>query len=280
MILIADSGSTKTHWKLLKKDNTLETHYTKGLNPFFTDKNVFSEVINHGLPIPKDQVEALHFYGSGCGTEGMIAVVKEYLHESFPTAAISVYGDLFGAARAMLGNQKGIACILGTGSVSCVYDGQKIIRGIPSLGYILGDEGGGVTLGRELLKAFFYHELPEHLHAAFTETYHLTREMMLENVYHRPAPNAYLATFTKFIRTYQQDPFIHNLVYRCFDIFFKNHVQVYPEHKELPLVFTGSVSSNMKDILVEVAAAYGTTISTIMKEPMEGLVAFHLQNDR
>ena len=279
MILIADSGSTKTHWKLLKKDNTLETYYTKGLNPFFTDKNVYFEVIDKDLPIPKDQVIAVHFYGSGCGTEGMIAVVKEYLHASFPSAAIAVYGDLFGAARAMLGNQKGIACILGTGSVSCVYDGQKILKGIPSLGYILGDEGGGVTLGRELLKAFFYNELPGHLHEAFTETYQLTREIMLENVYHRPAPNAYLASFTKFIRTYQQDPFVHNLVYRCFDVFFRKHVQAYPEHQDLPLVFTGSVSFNMKDILAEVATVYGTTISTIMKEPMEGLVVFHQQND-
>lgn len=275
MILIADSGSTKTHWKLLGPDNTLETFYTKGLNPYFADESVFSKVLNNDLDIQKTEIKELHFYGSGCGTKGKVSFVKNHLKSFFSTAKIFVYGDLFGAARALLGYQKGIACILGTGSVSCVYDGKKITEGIPSLGYIMGDEGGGVTLGKELLKAYFYKKLPDNLHQAFEENFSITREEMLDKVYHHPAPNAYLASFSKFIRSYQQEPFIHDLVYRCFKDFFVNHVIVYHGYKELPLVFTGSVSSNLKDILAEVAEEFGTSVSRIMKEPMDGLVEFH-----
>ncbi|HOY30299.1 MAG TPA: ATPase [Bacteroidales bacterium] len=275
MILIADSGSTKTHWKLLKKDHTTETYYTKGLNPHFTDESAFSKVLTHDLNIPKEAVTALYFYGSGCGTKKMVLFVKNHLKTFFASSDIFVYSDLFGAARALLGNNSGIACILGTGSVSCVYNGSAITANVPSLGYILGDEGGGAALGKELLRLYFYNKLPEHLHRDFTGNYGITREEVLERVYHQSSPNAYLATFSKFIRAHHSDPFIHDMVYRCFKEFFLNHVTVYPGYKKMPLVCTGSISFNLKDILSEVAEEFGTSISKILKEPMEGLVEFH-----
>lgn len=275
MILIADSGSTKTHWKLLQKNDTPRNFYTKGLNPYFADEDIFLKVLNEDLELEKSKIKELHFYGSGCGSDNKVSFVKKNLAPFFPSAKIHVYSDLFGAARALLGNNNGIACILGTGSVSCVYDGTKIIQTTPSLGFIVGDEGGGASLGKELLKAFFYHKLPENLHKAFEGNYNITREDVLDRIYHKPSPNAYLASFSKFIRAYSHEPFIHELVSRCFKDFFTNHVIVYPEYKSLPLAFTGSVSSNLKEILEEVATEFGLTVHKIMKEPMDGLTEFH-----
>jgi glucosamine kinase len=275
MILIADSGSTKTHWQLLKPDNRTASYYTKGLNPYFAGEDIFKKVLENDLKVHKSEISHLHFYGSGCGTESSVAFVKKMLKEQFPSAQIDVYSDLFGAARALFGHDSGIACILGTGSVSCVYDGNKITDRVPSLGFILGDEGGGATLGKELLRAYFYKKLPENIHSAFESNYSISREEVLDKIYHKPSPNAYLASFSKFLKTNFKDPYIHDLVYRCFKNFFTDHVAVYPNFKKLPLAFTGSVSSNLKEILAEVAEEFGTTVSKIMKEPMDGLVDFH-----
>ncbi len=275
MILIADSGSTKTHWKVINVDKSIETIYTRGLNPYFTDEGIFHTVLNSELVLCKNEVQEVHFYGSGCGTKEKILLVKKYLKSCFTSAEINVYSDLLGAARALLGRDKGIACILGTGSVSCIYDGKEIKSTTPSLGFILGDEGGGAMLGKELLRAYFYNKLPENIKNAFIKNFKITREEVLDKVYRQPSPNAYLASFSKFIRTCYHDPFIHDMVYNCFKDFFNNHVMVYPEYKKLPLVFTGSVSANLKEILEEVAGEFGIKISKIMKEPMDGLVEFH-----
>lgn len=275
MILIADSGSTKTHWQLLRPDNRSASYYTKGLNPYFAGEDIFEKVLDNDLKLHKSDISQLHFYGSGCGTGSAISFVENNLRKYFPSAKIDVYSDLFGAARALLGHGSGIACILGTGSVSCVYDGKKITERVPSLGYILGDEGGGAALGRELLRAYFYKKLPEHIHQAFERNYAISRDEVLDKIYHKPSPNAYLASFSKFLRTNYRDPYIHDLVYGCFKNFFTEHVAVYPNYKDLTLAFTGSVSSNLQEILAEVASEFGTTVSKIMKEPMDGLVAFH-----
>jgi glucosamine kinase len=277
MILLADSGSTKTHWKLIKPDKTTESHYTKGLNPYFAGEATFVKVLEEDLPVNKDEIHNLFFYGSGCVAEQNIMLVKKYLEKYFPKADVFVYGDLFGAARALLGKERGIACILGTGSVSCVYDGEKIVDAIPSLGFIMGDDAGGVTLGKELLRAYFYRKFPPELKAAFEENFPITRDELLTKVYHTPSPNAYLAKYSAFLKNNYSHPFLHDLVYRCFRSFFTDHIIVYPDYQNMPLVFTGSISSNLKDILHEVAAEFGLTVYKIMKEPMEGLVQYHNQ---
>jgi len=278
MILLADSGSTKTHWKLLKPNNTLESHYTKGLNPYFAGEETFLTVLGDGFPINKNEIRHLYFYGSGCAAENKALFVTDFLKQHFTTAQIFVYSDLFGACRALLGNNPGIVCILGTGSVSCVFDGNNIVDNVPSLGYILGDEAGGVSLGRELLRAYFYKNFPPELHDAFHETFQITRDELLLNIYHSPSPNAYLATFSSFLKTNYTHPFLHEMISNCFRNFFTNHIIKYPDYQKLPLVFTGSVSSNLQDILTEVAAEYNLTIQKIMKEPMPGLVEYHQQN--
>jgi glucosamine kinase len=278
MILIADSGSTKTHWKLIKSDKTTESHYTKGLNPYFAGESTFIKVLEDDLPVNKTEIHNLYFYGSGCVAEQNIMLVKKYLKKYFPKANVFVYGDLFGAARALLGKEKGIACILGTGSVSCVYDGEKIVDAIPSLGFIMGDDAGGVTLGKELLRAYFYRKFPPELKAAFEENFPITRDELLTKVYHSPSPNAYLAKYSAFLKNNYSHPFLHDLVHRCFRSFFTDHIIVYPDYPNLPLVFTGSISSNLKDILHEVATEYGLSVHKIMKEPMEGLVQYHIKD--
>jgi len=275
MILIADSGSTKTHWKLIKTDKSTESHYTRGLNPYFADEATYVRVLENDLPLDKTLISRLYFYGSGCGAEKNILLVRQFLETYFPNAKVEVYGDLFGAARALLGRKPGIVCILGTGSVSCVYDGEKITDAIPSLGFILGDDAGGVSLGKELLRAYFYRKFPPDLAIAFEEKFFITRDELLTKVYHTPSPNAYLATFASFLRNNYNHPFLHELVSRCFRSFFTDHIMVYPDHEKMPLVFTGSVSSNLKDILYEVADEFGMTIYKIMKEPMDGLAEFH-----
>jgi glucosamine kinase len=277
MILIADSGSTKTHWKLIKPDYTTESHYTKGLNPYFAGEATFIKVLEEDLPLNKTEIHNLYFYGSGCVAEENILLVKKYLERYFTKADVLVYGDLFGAARALLGKERGIACILGTGSVSCVYDGEKIVDAIPSLGFIMGDDAGGVTLGKELLRAYFYRKFPPEVQSAFEENFPITRDELLTKVYHSPSPNAYLAKYSAFLKNNYSHPFLHDLVSRCFRSFFTDHIIVYPDYQKLPLVFTGSISSNLKDILYEVAAEFGLTVHKIMKEPMEGLVQFHSQ---
>lgn len=275
MILIADSGSTKTHWKLLKKDGSHESHYTKGLNPYFAGEEYFHNILSNDLTIYKNGVREVYFYGSGCGTESKVDAVKNFLKPHFPAARIAVHSDLLGAARALLGKQKGIACILGTGSVSCVYNGKDIAQRVPSLGFILGDEGGGAALGRELLRAYFYNKLPGNLHRLFEESFSITRDEVLESVYHGQSPNAYLASFSKFFRANYTEPALHDIIRKCFREFFTNHITVYSDYQKLPLTFTGSVSYNLKEVLAEVAGEYGTTISKVIKEPMEGLVEFH-----
>jgi glucosamine kinase len=275
MILIADSGSTKTHWKLIKPDNITESHYTKGLNPYFAGEETFRKVLEDDLPVIKKEIHCLYFYGSGCASEQNILLVREHLEKYFVNAQVFVYGDLFGAARALLGKDRGIACILGTGSVSCVYDGDKITDAVPSLGFILGDDAGGVTLGKELLRAYFYRKFPPDVLAAFEENFPVTRDELLTKVYHSPSPNAYLAKYAAFLKKNYTHPFLHDLVSRCFRSFFTDHIIVYHDHQNLPLVFTGSVSSNLKDVLNEVAGEFGLTIHKIMKEPMEGLVDYH-----
>ena len=275
MILIADSGSTKTHWKLLKPDNTSESHYTKGLNPYFAGEAIYNKVLEEELPVSQPAISKVYFYGSGCVAGENISFVKQHLEKYFTNASVSVYGDLFGAARALLGRESGIACILGTGSVSCVYDGNEITDAIPSLGFIMGDDAGGVTLGKELLRAYFYRKFPPEVKAAFEENFAVTRDELLTKVYHNPSPNAYLAKYAAFLKNNYSHPFLHNLVARCFRSFFTDHIIVYPAYKTLPLVFTGSVSANLKDILHEVAAEFGLKVHHIMKEPMQGLVEFH-----
>lgn len=279
MILIADSGSTKTEWVLLDGKPILNGLHTKGVNPYFLSveqiTHIFStELIPH-LGVDPSQITEIHYYGAGCSTVEKCSMVQLPLAQYFTNAQIEVTHDLLGAARSACGHQEGIAAILGTGSNSCLFDGQNIVANQPSLGFIMGDEGSGGYIGKELLKQFLYGELPEELHQAFDQRYAITKEIVLQKIYKEPMPNTYAASFTQFVAGHIQTPAMKQLVLDAFDVFFKRHLSSYPQFTKYPISVIGSVGFVFEQQLREIASTYHTTIHQLIQKPMDGLIQFH-----
>ena len=278
MILIADSGSTKTHWTLSSPTGVeLDSFYTDGLNPFYrNEEGLYNVVYSELLPSLKDRrPTAVFFYGAGCSQPDKVARVVAALKKAFPASAIMVDHDLMGAARATCGKEPGIACILGTGSNSCLFDGTVILDNVPSLGFTLGDEGSGGDLGRKLLKAFFYREFPADLDEKIRAGYNMSKEYVLNQVYEGELPNQYVASFARFISENNHHPFINQLVYDGFREFLQRMVMKYQGSHHLPVHFIGSIAELNKDILAKALADFGLTLGVILKSPSEGLVKFH-----
>jgi len=200
MILLADSGSTKTAWKLISKTGSVKDLKTSGINPFFrTEENIFQELETQLLPETSSDVDQIYFYGAGIINPEKGDIIRGALSRIYTNATIEIHSDVLGAARALFGNQSGIACILGTGSNACLFDGEKITGGVSPLGFILGDEGSGAVMGRKLLGDYFKEVMPAYLRVAFSEQYKLTREEALNRVYRNEKPNQFLAQFTVWI---------------------------------------------------------------------------------
>lgn len=281
MILIADSGSTKTEWVLGTSPASVISINTQGINPYFQSEETIlgilvDELIPSLPPESAEQVQTVQYYGAGCSTDATKATVRQALQHVFPQAYIEVEHDLLAAARAACGNQPGIAAILGTGSNSCLFDGTNITANQPSLGFILGDEGSGGWIGKELLRRFIYHELPEHLSKQLEQQYTLTKENILEQVYQKPMPNRYAASFTRFAGEHRTEAAIQEILFAAFDAFFKHHISSYPDFRSYPLNAVGSVAAVFADELRAVAAQYGVEHVTIIQKPMDGLIRFHL----
>jgi glucosamine kinase len=277
-VLIADSGSTKTDWRFIDEDRGLFAFRSEGYNPYLISgieleaslqREVFTQMGNR---IPKE----LFFYGSGCGTEEKKSVVKNALAGIFPETKIEIHTDLFGAARALCGPESGMAAILGTGSNSCCFDGKEIIGNRPSLGYVLGDEGSGAALGKELLRKFLYDDMDSSLKENFVKRFKTSREEILENVYKKPLPNRYIASFSKFIFQNIENPQCAEMVIENFRAFFKYHILRYPQAHEWPLHVTGSVGFYFSNILRRVAEEQGVRLGRVIETPISGLVNFHL----
>jgi hypothetical protein len=277
MILVADSGSTKTDWILLPDSMSTRVFRTAGLNPYYLDKTGIRNVVEKELVpfIDPGSVTSIHFYGAGCSLVSKAMQVEEVLQDTFPEADTEVLTDLLGAARALFGRQPGIACILGTGSNSCYYDGYDIAANIPSLGYILGDEGGGAFMGKTFFRDYLLGELPEEIGKAFAENYSLNRESILDAVYNQPSPNRFLASITDFYLANIEHPYIRRLVAQSFDAFLLNQVKRYPGHERLPVSFVGSVAFYFDGILKEVAAGHRIAIVQVLKSAAEGLAEYH-----
>jgi N-acetylglucosamine kinase-like BadF-type ATPase len=277
MILIADSGSTKTEWQLINKQKENTQFLTKGINPFFqTEKDIVHEIETTLLPsMGKQKVDAIYFYGAGCSFPDKKLIVLNALGSIFRDAIIEVESDLTGAARALFGKTEGIACIMGTGSNSCHYDGKTITHNVSPLGYILGDEGSGAVLGKTLVADCLKKQLPAELVQLFFDTYNTTPAEILENVYKKPFPNRYLASFSPFLNNNIHHEAIYNIVYKSFDAFFTRNIQQYDNYKKMNIALVGSVAHYFENILQEVAKKHGCTISSIVKNPMEGMVKFH-----
>ena len=275
MILIADSGSTSTNWVLVEHGKSIQSLFTPGINPFYqTPEEIAGEIATLTLNVKPSSVKAIYFYGAGCVAD-KIEMVKQAIAQSFTQSQIYIESDLVAAARGLLQHKTGIACILGTGSNSCFYDGKNIVSNVSPLGFILGDEGSGAVLGKKFIADCLKNQLPEELKNKFLTTFGLTANDIINHVYRKPFPNRYLAQFTPFLAENMAEPAIYNLIFDSFTDFFVRNVMQYPNFEEYPVSFVGSIAYYFKDILEVVAFELGITLGEIKQSPLEGLVAFH-----
>ena len=280
MKLIADSGSTKTTWILLEQNKVKETIGTSGLNPYFHDSESVEAVLRADL-IPfvvEDNIREVHFYGAGCSTDYNNSMIRDAILLFFRKADVFIYHDILGAARALFGNDKGIACILGTGCNSCFFDGAELHSKVDSLGYLFGDEGAGSYLGKLFMGAYLKKELPQELRDLFDNQFGYTLEDILNSLYNKPSPNKFLASFSLFLSPNREHPFVKALIRQSFQDFFNAHVKKYEDYRALPIGFIGSIAFIYREILSEVALKEGVTISKIRSSPIEGLIEYHVIN--
>jgi len=274
--LIADSGATKAEWSLLSKGK-IKTIFTQGISPYFLSTEQITTLLRKELKprVKNVQVDEIYYYGTGCANPVNARSVKKAIQKNFPMADVEVTHDLMAAARALCGRKKGIACILGTGSNSCYYDGKKIVKNSPGLGYVLGDEGSGAYLGKKVIQYYLYKTFDDELRGRFDLTYTTTASEILENVYKKPLPNRYLAGFAKFLVDNRGHYMIENIIEDGLNDFFFNHLCKYRETWTLPVSFAGSVAFGFKDVLQQLCNSYEFELGNVMKNPMEGLVEYH-----
>lgn len=276
MILIADSGSSKIDWRLLDSSGAIRQAQSPGFNPYYQPVDHLRASLREVIaPIAKEEVRKIFYYGTGVSSERNQEVVRSAFLEIFPSAVVGVEWDLLGAARALCGHEPGIACILGTGSNSCLYDGKQITGQVANLGWILADEGSGTSLGKALLIDYLRKKMPERLAAQFHQRFPFTREEFLEKIYQQEKPSTFLATFSKFIFQHLKEPYCYQLVYRAFTEFFENNVMKYPGYEGLKVHFVGSIAFYYSDLLRQVANDKGVTVRNVLETPIAGLTLFH-----
>jgi len=276
MILIADSGSTKTEWCIAERGELVKRIVTAGTNPYFQTADEIEEELAHVLfpELKKYSIDAVYFYGAGCAFPDKKQMITEILYPELPVT-IEVYSDLMGAARSLCGRLPGIACILGTGSNSCLYDGVEILQHTPPLGFILGDEGSGAILGKRLVGDCLKKQLPDSICEQFLSQYDLTVENILERVYRKPFPNRYLATLSQFLLENITEPVVHDMVVDEFKKFLLRNVKQYRGSDKFPIHFTGSIAYFYQSVLREAANAVGMRPGIIVQHPMSGLIHYH-----
>lgn len=274
--LIADSGSTKTEWCLLNGNKKITVN-TQGLSPYFLTETQVTDILKTELlpKLKKQEPAEVFFYGTGCSNPVNVKMVKRAINAVFNNAKVFVDHDLMGAAKSLCGNEKGIACILGTGSNSCYYNGKKIVKNSPGLGYVLGDEGAGTHLGRKVLQYYLYNTFDPDLMDRFDQKYNTNANEILDAVYKKPLPNRYLAGFVGFLIENRGHFMIENIIEDSFNDFIYNHIYKYKESWTLPIHFVGSVAYGFKDVLKEMCSSYELQLGSVLKNPMEGLIKFH-----
>jgi glucosamine kinase len=274
--LIADSGATKAEWCLLKNGKK-KAILTQGISPYFLSTEQITDLLLKELKpgLKNVEVDEINYYGTGCANPDNAKSVKKALLKVFPGAKADVTHDLMAAARALCGKEKGIACNLGTGIFSCFYDGKKITKSRPGLGYALGDEGGGAYLGKKVLQYYLYEIFDEDLRYLFNEKYNTNRAEILENVYKKPFPSRYLASFALFLAENRKHYMVENIIEDGLNDFFFSHLCKYNEIWNYPVNFVGSIAFGFKDVLQQLCNSYEFELGIIMKNPMEGLVKYH-----
>ena len=277
MNLIADSGSTKTAWCLVSDGQIVKQFETAGINPFFqTEDEIVAQLKDGLLPeVGENCVENVYFYGAGCANPEKNRALEGLLMSVVGAKTAFVASDMLGAARGLLGRESGIACILGTGANSGVYDGEDLVKGVYAGGYILGDEGSGGVLGKLLISDWVKKQMPQDIYDALTEEYGLTYLGIVDRVYKQAFPNRWLAQFTKFMSARREHPYIHNLLVEAFKAFFERNIKQYDEWKALEVGFVGSIAFYFNAELREAAEVCGVKLGKVMQNPIEGLVEYH-----
>ena len=275
MQLIADSGSTKVDWRAIKDDGSIVEISTEGINPvFITPEEIVKILSQKLLPVIGPGVKNVYFYGAGVVSPQLIATLSESFKKVFPESETFAASDVLAAARALCGHNPGIACIMGTGSNSCFYDGENIAKNVRAGGFILGDEASGGVLGKKLISDFIKGLLPAHIQAEFDKRYDLDYMKVVEKVYKQPMTSRFLASFAPFINEFIADPYMENLVNTSFDEFFKRNISQY-DYKNHTVNFVGSIAYYFKDKLVAAAEKNGMKVGRVLKTPIEGLVEYH-----
>lgn len=277
MVLVADCGATKADWLLLRAGRPDKLVHTLGFNPVVHPKELLEgEVMKLSQDLlPGIQPDTIFYYGAGCWDFRRKAVVKDTLSAAFPNSDIHVMHDLLAAARATCSHDPGIACIMGTGSNTCLYDGVDVIDNVTNLGFLLGDEGSGSHLGKSFLRAYFYRELDDQLVEAFEASTNLDRSTVLDTVYETEIPNTYLASFTRFMGEHIDHPIIQKIVFTSFSEFLDRHVRKYRGHLELPIHFIGSIAFHFKSILLAALHERDMNAGNFVPKPIDALADFH-----
>ncbi|MBL7720372.1 MAG: N-acetylglucosamine kinase [Chitinophagaceae bacterium] len=274
--LIADSGATKAEWCLVN-GGKIKTIFTQGISPYFLNTVQITDLLIKELKpkLKNVSIDEVFYYGTGCANPENAKSVKKAITKVLPGSKVAVTHDLMAAARALCGRKKGIACILGTGSNSCYFDGKKIVKNSPGLGYVLGDEGSGAYLGKKVIQYYLYGTFDDELMGRFDVTYTTNKSEILENVYKKPLPNRYLAGFARFLADNRGHYMIENIIEDGLNDFFFNHLCKYRETWTLPVSFAGSVAFGFKDVLQDLCNSYEFDLGRVMKNPMEGLLEYH-----
>ena len=284
IILIADSGSTKSDWLAIDEHGEVLAQFnTMGFNPYFHSADKVESELNgiEEMIEIAEKVEKTYFYGAGSSSVEMCSIIKEGLSRVLVNSEIHVGHDLDGAAYSTWSGEPSITCILGTGSNSCYFDGEKTSEEVPSLAYILGDEGSGSWFGKRLLQGFFYKQLPQHIHEDFIREFGEEESKVTsvnKRVYKEEGPNVYLASFTKFLGKHKSDPMIKQWLLEGFHAFLSVHVECYSNFKDVPVHFIGSIAYHFKNELVEACNQRGIRVGNMIKKPIDGLADYHVKN--
>lgn len=280
MLLIADSGSTKTDWRLNNdEETTIKAFQSQGINPYFlTEKEIALSIQKEVIPFIQE-VKKVIFYGAGCGLPKKAQEVKSALLSVLPDLlSAEVYSDILGAARSLLQNQPGIACILGTGANSCIYNGLDIINNVPSLGYVFADWGSGTVLSKDLISLILQEKISKSIRDDFYSTYQMDRRQILDRIYNKPMANTFLASFTPFLLKHAENSFCKEIILHNFRQFFDYYVLQYPQYQPtMKVSFAGSIAYYFREYLKIAAEELDISIGSIVKNPMEGLVKYHIQ---
>ena len=275
-ILIADSGATKADWRLVNPERGVRSLTTAGISPVFLDEAGISAILREELlpALNGEEISHIYFYAAGIVSDEVSLKVCDALHGVFPDAVCEAASDLLAAARALCGNKPGIACILGTGSNSCFYDGRQIVSNVRAGGFILGDEAGGAWFGKQLLADFVKGLLPQNLTDELVRRFGIDYPTIVQKVYREPLPSRYLASFAPFIEEHGNHPYIKNLLRGGFDAFLARNVAQY-DYRRYPVHFTGSVAWHFRELLGRSLTAAGMRQGTIIQRPIEALTEYH-----